>query len=108
MTLQEATLFKNSRLGIMASIILFTRSPQLYKTVPGIMSVDLWCQGTTEKAMNILNKLGVCLCSTAGRAAVDHIAEGYKTGMLEWKENMEKVTHHFTYTEKFLIFLPII
>lgn len=72
--------------------ILYNRAPLTYKFVQSGVAVDLWRQGCSKKAFDMLHKFGVTQGPSAARSNVDKVVEGFDNAILEIKRNVEVIS----------------
>lgn len=87
--MQLAVELRQCRLGNLASTILYSHSPWLYKLVPQMLGVECWREGASEHLTSLLHDLGMVACSETSRTRVDAISLTYDHELKVWRQEVE-------------------
>ena len=94
MTQDEAQQLLTKRMGMVMSIMLFTRKPRKHKFVQAAVSVEMWRQQASHKLYQTLGGYGVCQGAKAARGHVDRLSRNHDAQLRLWKSVSEvKSTH---------------
>ena len=79
MDLDEAKAYQVKRLGSIVNILYFTRKSTVFKLMPSVIGIEMWCEGVSQKVLKPLNTMGLSL-------AAEH-----KKMLITWKAEMKVV-----------------
>ena len=86
---QEAKEKRHARMGIVFSLLMFSRIPRRYSLFQSAMSIHLWCEGATHSLIETLSYFGMSQGVNAARGHVDRLAEKHDRKVVEWKDAIE-------------------
>ena len=88
-TSAEANGIRVARLGMQLGVAAFSMNPQRFKMWQTVLGVNLWKEGVSQKAFNVLNRLGLCQSKDAARSRVDKIVEASDQALQSCKHSLE-------------------
>ena len=74
------------RIANILQIVLFSRAPRRFSFYQSVFGVYLWCEGASQDAITMMNKLGMSLCVKSVRAKADKLAVGHDHELVLWQQ----------------------
>ncbi len=80
---------REAKIGFAVSTILYEKSPRIYRLPQSAVAVELWRQGSSGKALELLHTFGICQGVGAARALADSISDKFDQQLQTLKDGIQ-------------------